>query len=159
MNGINLNADQATLAGFFLAMWGGMVHKIFGPALERLAGMGLKFFYNRMERKLMSSSTVTPGMTAPTSVTSAKPSELETLTTDILTGASVAAVGASTVGTAVSASKSAGTLAEIESGLASFLSFAAPILETVAPAEAALVSGIVNGLQTIITAVKTHGAL
>jgi hypothetical protein len=158
VNGIHLNSDQATLAGFFLAMWGGMVHKIFGPALERLAGMGLKFFYNRMERKLMS-STVSPGMTAPTSVTSAKPSELETLTTDILTGASVAAVGASTVGTAVSASKSAGTLAEIESGLESFLSFAAPILETVAPAEAALVSGIANGLQTIIAAVKAHGAL
>jgi hypothetical protein len=29
----------------------------------------------------------------------------------------------------------------------------------VAPAEAALVSGIANGLQTIIAAVKAHGAL
>jgi hypothetical protein len=149
---IDFHAGQLTALLSGVAAAGGLLHKAIGPDLDRLFSLGFNLVLNSLERRIKMTTPQNPGMAAPSSVNSGNP--VSTILGEAAQAASVAASAASTVGNAVSSAST--ETAKIEAGIASFLGFALPIVEAIEPAYAVLLSGIGQGVTTILQAIESH---
>jgi hypothetical protein len=146
-----------------VALAGGMLHKIAGPNVDKAVAMVARIGLNLLENKIMAAQ---PGMTAPVnlSTVSAAPASTSSVAgvstgsnnvlMDVEAGLSAALAGGSAVFSAVTSASS--ETAKITAGLQAFLSFATPILDAVEPGYSDLITGIGNGVMTIIGAIENH---
>ncbi len=145
---IDFRPDQLSALLSGVAVFGGMLHKIAGPSVDRLAVLIFEIVVNLVEQKHMSQ---TQGMRNPTNLPQS--ANIGTIATE---GVVAALEGAASINTAVAGQ--ANEAGKIEAGISSFLNFAVPIVSAVDPAYADLFTGIGAGLGTILQAVAAHQA-